>query len=101
MAHETRRLLEAAAALHSMLLSAGVPHAFHGSFVVALLANAPSSEVCSYRLSHDHNSFSLFNSKRYFVFSMEEALIRFAELDKLAQGMATLLPGHHLGLTGE
>lgn len=41
MVHETRRLLEAAAALHALLLAAGIPHAFHGDFVVAVLAGAP------------------------------------------------------------
>ncbi|KIP03399.1 hypothetical protein PHLGIDRAFT_26148 [Phlebiopsis gigantea 11061_1 CR5-6] len=41
MVHETRRLLEAAAALHALLLAANIPHAFHGDFVVAMLANAP------------------------------------------------------------
>ncbi|KAI0075959.1 hypothetical protein K474DRAFT_1317660 [Panus rudis PR-1116 ss-1] len=39
--HETRRLLEAAAALSQILRSAGVPHAFHGSVLNAVLSNAP------------------------------------------------------------
>lgn len=45
MLQETRRLLEAATALHSLLLAAGVPHAFHGDFVVAVFANAPLCNV--------------------------------------------------------
>ena len=45
MVHETRRLLEAAAALHALLVTAGIPHAFHGDFVVAVLANASHCNV--------------------------------------------------------
>ena len=45
MAHDTRRLLEAAGALHTHLRAAGVPHAFYGSFEVALLSNSPSTDV--------------------------------------------------------
>lgn len=45
MVHETRRLLEAATALHALLAAAGIPHAFHGDFVVAVLANAPHCNV--------------------------------------------------------
>ncbi|KAL4247238.1 hypothetical protein ABKN59_008732 [Abortiporus biennis] len=42
--HETRRLLEAAAALSQLLRSAGVPHAFHGSVLNAVLSNSPHTE---------------------------------------------------------
>ncbi|EDR04550.1 uncharacterized protein LACBIDRAFT_304324 [Laccaria bicolor S238N-H82] len=41
---ETRRLLEAAAALSTILRDAGIPHAFHGSVLTAVLANAPLSD---------------------------------------------------------
>lgn len=64
----------------------------------------PTHQVRKYVLTDRHTTTTyaiLFNSKRYFVLSMEGALIRFAELDKLAQGIATLLPDRHLGLTGE
>ncbi|PPQ74277.1 hypothetical protein CVT26_003901 [Gymnopilus dilepis] len=39
--HETRRLLEAAAALSTLLRNASIPHAFYGSILTAVLANAP------------------------------------------------------------
>jgi hypothetical protein len=42
---ETRRLLEAASALSLALRAQGVPHAFHGSLFVAVLANGPQAEV--------------------------------------------------------
>lgn len=45
MANELRRLLEAAAALHALLVASGIPHAFYGSFMVALLANATHCDV--------------------------------------------------------
>lgn len=45
MVHELRRLLEAATALHVLLDAAGVPHAFHGGFMVALLSNTPQCDV--------------------------------------------------------
>ncbi len=45
MVHELRRVLEAAKALHTLLDAAGVPHAFHGGFLVALLANTPHCDV--------------------------------------------------------
>lgn len=41
---ETRRLLEAAAALSTILRDAGIPHAFYGSVLTAVLANAPLSD---------------------------------------------------------
>ena len=43
--HETRRLLEAAAALSQQLRAAGVPHAFHGTVLNAVLSNAPLCDV--------------------------------------------------------
>ncbi|KAI0048934.1 hypothetical protein FA95DRAFT_1582030 [Auriscalpium vulgare] len=41
---ETRRLLEAASALSQSLRASGVPHAFHGSLFVAVLANSPQAD---------------------------------------------------------
>ncbi|KAI0062702.1 hypothetical protein BV25DRAFT_1915841 [Artomyces pyxidatus] len=41
---ETRRLLEAASALSQSLRASGVPHAFHGSMFVAVLANSPQAD---------------------------------------------------------
>ncbi|KAG7446983.1 uncharacterized protein BT62DRAFT_931562 [Guyanagaster necrorhizus] len=41
---ETRRLLEAANALSTLLRASGVPHAFHGSVLTACLANQPHSD---------------------------------------------------------
>lgn len=38
---ETRRLLEAASALSYLLHSSGVPHAFYGNFLTAVLSSAP------------------------------------------------------------
>ena len=45
MANELRRLLEAAAALHALLLASSIPHAFYGGFIVALLSNASHCDV--------------------------------------------------------
>ncbi|PCH44788.1 hypothetical protein WOLCODRAFT_27048 [Wolfiporia cocos MD-104 SS10] len=42
--HETNRLLEAAAALSRLLRADGIPHAFHGSFLTAVLSNAPHAD---------------------------------------------------------
>ncbi|KAF9486270.1 hypothetical protein BDN70DRAFT_870365 [Pholiota conissans] len=42
--HETRRLLEAATALSLLLYNAGIPHAFYGSVLTAVLANSPLSD---------------------------------------------------------
>ncbi|KAI0088904.1 hypothetical protein BDY19DRAFT_1057064 [Irpex rosettiformis] len=44
MVHELRRVLEAATALHTLLSAAGVPHAFYGGFMIALLANSPQCD---------------------------------------------------------
>lgn len=43
---ETRRLLEAAAALSRLLNNHGIAHAFHGNVLTAVLANGPQSNVC-------------------------------------------------------
>jgi len=43
--HETRRLVEAAAALSLLLQNPGIPHAFYGNVVSALLANTPWSDA--------------------------------------------------------
>ncbi|KAF8480458.1 hypothetical protein DFH94DRAFT_478011 [Russula ochroleuca] len=48
---ETRRLLEAASALSHALRAQGVPHAFHGSLFVAVLANSPQADVRPLRRS--------------------------------------------------
>jgi len=42
--HETRRLVEAAAALSLLLRNHGIPHAFYGNIVSAVLANTPLSD---------------------------------------------------------
>ena len=42
---ETRRLLQAAAALSAALLAADIPHAFHGSVLTAALAGTPLADV--------------------------------------------------------
>ncbi|KAJ7746487.1 hypothetical protein DFH07DRAFT_832736 [Mycena maculata] len=41
---ETRRLLEASAALSQLLRANGIPHAFYGSVLTAVLANSPHSD---------------------------------------------------------
>lgn len=43
--HETRRFVEAAAALSQALQARGVPHAFHGNVMLALLSNDALAEV--------------------------------------------------------
>jgi hypothetical protein len=43
---DTRRLLEAAAALSRLLNDHGVAHAFHGNVLTAVLANGSHSDVC-------------------------------------------------------
>ncbi|KAJ3556155.1 hypothetical protein NP233_g12044 [Leucocoprinus birnbaumii] len=43
--HETRRLLESAAALSRLLQDSGIPHAFYGSVLSATLANSMHSDV--------------------------------------------------------
>jgi hypothetical protein len=42
---ETRRLLEASAALSQLLRANGIPHAFYGSVLTAVLANSSHSDV--------------------------------------------------------
>ena len=44
---EIQRLLQAASALSVLLTNSGVPHAFHGNILTAVLANASRSDVCS------------------------------------------------------
>ena len=44
--HEVSRLLQAAAALSQILRDAGVPHAFHGNVLTAVLSKAPLADVC-------------------------------------------------------
>jgi len=41
---ETRRLLQAAAALSQLLHASAIPHAIHGSIFTAVLANSPESD---------------------------------------------------------
>lgn len=47
--HEVSRLLQAAAALSQRLRDSGVPHAFHGNVLTAVLSKAPLADV---RLIH-------------------------------------------------
>lgn len=77
MAHDTRRLLEAAGVLHMHLRAAGVPHAFYGSFEVALLSNSPQSDV-SPHLSHDLPPTPLTPPRKYSASSRAEAATRMA-----------------------
>ncbi|RPD55537.1 hypothetical protein L226DRAFT_148553 [Lentinus tigrinus ALCF2SS1-7] len=45
--HEVSRLLQAAAALSELLRDAGVPHAFYGNVLTAVLSKAPmADEIC-------------------------------------------------------
>ncbi|KAI0777340.1 hypothetical protein BD413DRAFT_467972 [Trametes elegans] len=45
--HEVARLLQAATALSQLLRDAGVPHAFHGNVLTAVLSNASlADEIC-------------------------------------------------------
>jgi hypothetical protein len=46
--YETRRLVEAASALSAFLQTRGVPHAFYGDVLIALLANQPLAAVRSF-----------------------------------------------------
>ncbi|KAH9477461.1 hypothetical protein JR316_0009674 [Psilocybe cubensis] len=50
--HETRRLLEAAAALSLLLRNASIPHAFYGSVLTAVLANTPLSDASGHNQAH-------------------------------------------------
>ena len=43
--HETKRLLDAAAALSSVLKDKGIPHAFYGSVLRAVVSNSPFSDA--------------------------------------------------------
>lgn len=43
--HETARLLEAAAALSKALRRNGIPHAFYGSVMTAIVSNNPHCDV--------------------------------------------------------
>lgn len=49
--HETRRLVEAAAALSLLLRNRGIPHAFYGNIVSAVLANTPLSDASIFPIS--------------------------------------------------
>jgi len=53
---ETRRLLEAATALSYLLHGSGVPHAFYGNVLTAVLSNAPQAHeiFCIVEYSHTH-----------------------------------------------
>jgi len=54
--HETRRLVEAAAALSLILRNRGIPHAFYGNIVSAVLANSSWSDeiLCIVEFSQNH-----------------------------------------------
>lgn len=98
MAQETRRLLEAAAALHAVLHSAGVPHAFHGDFLVALLSSAPQCEV---RLAcHTTCPRPLIFGRRYFASSRGTVRTRIAVSGKRVRPANILLPGRRPGQIG-
>lgn len=43
---ESARVLQAATVLSQALGGASVPHAFHGSLLIALLSNGPQCNVC-------------------------------------------------------
>lgn len=43
--HETQRLLDAAAALSALLKVKGIPHAFHGSVLKAVVSNSEFSDA--------------------------------------------------------
>ncbi len=43
--HEVSRLLQAAAALSQLLRDAGVPHAFHGNVLTAVLSGSSLADV--------------------------------------------------------
>jgi hypothetical protein len=43
--HETKRLLEAAASLSSLLHNTGIPHAFHGSVLRAVVSDSEFSDA--------------------------------------------------------
>ena len=77
MAHDTRRLLEAAGALHMHLRAAGVPHAFYGSFEVALLSNSPQSDVSTAAVTRPIADLSS-PRRKYSASSRAEAAIRTA-----------------------
>ncbi|KAG5716148.1 hypothetical protein E4T56_gene10670 [Termitomyces sp. T112] len=53
---ETRRLLEAATALSYILREGGVPHAFYGNLLTAVLSNAPQAHeiFCIVEYGHTH-----------------------------------------------
>ena len=51
--HETRRLVEAAAALSLLLRNHGIPHAFYGTIFSAILANNPLSDASIFSISQN------------------------------------------------
>ncbi|KAF4616931.1 hypothetical protein D9613_008701 [Agrocybe pediades] len=62
--HETRRLVEAALALSSLLQNATIPHAFYGSVMTAILSNAPLCDASTFTfpssISYTLNIFPFF-----------------------------------------
>ena len=57
---ETGRVLQAATVLSQALAAASIPHAFHGSLLIAILSNAPECNVCNRQL---HLSLVFIDSK--------------------------------------
>lgn len=43
---QTARVLEATTVLSDVLTTNGINHAFHGNFLIALMAGAPQCTVC-------------------------------------------------------
>lgn len=66
--HETRRLVEAAAALSLLLRNHGIPHAFYGNIVSAVLANTPFSDASIFTISPSLiSNFDSPSFRRFFV----------------------------------
>ena len=97
--HETRRLLEAAAALSQLLRAAGVPHAFYGSVFNAVLTNAPHADVSL--SSWDYRSRLLKSIRKSTVLLRGVIIyIHSGEYVKRAPEAPTSLRHPHLGAAG-
>ena len=91
--HETRRLVEAAAALSLLLRNRGIPHAFYGNIVSAVLANTPLSDASILTISQSPLIFNSLTCRRFFVL-LKAARIKltlFVELEMLLPAMKTSL----------
>ena len=49
--HETHRLVDAASTLSTLLKTKGIPHAFYGNIVTAVLSKSAFSDVVIFSLS--------------------------------------------------